>query len=100
MAAAMAATMGAATSPRVDAQRLRAHVVALTTDYHPRTCTRPGNLRAAARHIRRQLEAAGARVDEQPVEAGGERFSNVIARFGPEKGAVLVIGAHYDTAGE
>lgn len=29
----------------------------------------------------------------------GERYKNVVARFGPESGRLLVIGAHYDSHG-
>ncbi len=39
----------------------------------------------------------GGRVSSQPFTADGKAFRNVVARYGPESGSVLVIGAHYDS---
>ncbi|HEY6125844.1 MAG TPA: M28 family peptidase, partial [Steroidobacteraceae bacterium] len=34
------------------------------------------------------------------VEADGKQFRNLIARFGPREGPLIVIGAHYDSCGD
>ena len=47
-----------------------------------------------------QLRATGAETAEQIVEADGKQFRNLIARFGPREGPLMVIGAHYDSCGD
>jgi Zn-dependent M28 family amino/carboxypeptidase len=82
--------------PSVDADRLKAHVVYLSETVAPRSFEHAAKLRAASRYIQAQLAEAGARVTVQDVIVQDEKFNNVVARFGPTQGAVLVIGAHYD----
>jgi Zn-dependent M28 family amino/carboxypeptidase len=84
----------------VDPDRLKSHVRALSEDHAPRSVGYPDNLDAAGDYILTQLRAAGVRPTVQPVDALGLRTRNVIARFGPDEGPLLVIGAHYDTCGE
>ena len=89
---------GAHTEPRA----LRAHVHALSTTFRPRDADHPENLDRAAAFIAGEFRRRGARVFEQPFEARGKRYRNVIARFGPEASPlpVTVVGAHYDAFGE
>lgn len=84
---------------RIDADRLRAHVVMLAETLAPRNAAHPDNLDRAAEYIRGQLEAAGAKVSWQDVEAGGRTYRNVVARLGPDTTERIVVGAHYDAAG-
>ena len=92
------------TPPPVDPQRLRAHVVALSQTFHPRSFDQPKKLNAAADYVRDALRAAvgtKAKVIEQEIIVDGERFRNLVVRFEP-KGTpkstpLLVIGAHYDS---
>jgi Zn-dependent M28 family amino/carboxypeptidase len=86
--------------PGADPARLERHVVALTTRFHPRSYRHEANLAAAARYIRDELARGIAEVSEQPVQSGPFRAVNVIGRYGPRDGALLVIGAHYDVAGD
>jgi Zn-dependent M28 family amino/carboxypeptidase len=83
--------------PAVDEARLRADVRHLSQVLYPRSFDQPVKLAAAATYIKNQMIAAGAEVSEQAVMVEGERFRNIVARFGPKVGAVLVIGAHYDS---
>jgi len=83
----------------VDPARLEAHVRALAETFVPRDESHPENLDRAAAYIRRELQEAGGRVEEQPFEVGGTTYRNVIARFGPETRERIVVGAHYDAAG-
>jgi Zn-dependent M28 family amino/carboxypeptidase len=83
----------------VDPARLETHVRALAETFAPRDESHPQNLDRAAAYIRRELQEAGGRVEEQPFEVGGTTYRNVIARFGPETRERIVVGAHYDAAG-
>ena len=67
--------------------------------FSPRNETHPENLDRAAAWIRRELEDAGGRVEDQPFKARGAVYRNAIAHFGPERGERIVVGAHYDAAG-
>jgi hypothetical protein len=83
----------------VDPARLETHVRALSESFVPRDDAHPENLDRCAAYIRREFESAHARVSEQPFSTGIKTYRNVIAHFGPETKEVIVVGAHYDTAG-
>lgn len=83
--------------PKVDPARLEAHVKRLSVDFFPRSHDQANNLDRASRYIVDQFKAAGAAVTLQHEKVGGVSYSNVIARFGPLSGPLLVIGAHYDS---
>jgi Zn-dependent M28 family amino/carboxypeptidase len=85
--------------PPVDAARLEAHVRALSESLGPRDEGHPENLDRAAAYVRQEFERAQAAVSEQPFQAGGSTYRNVIASFGPRTKELIVVGAHYDTAG-
>lgn len=80
----------------VDPARLRAHVAMLCGNLAPRDWQSTSNLAGCAQYIADELRAAGAEVERQEFTAAGLSFENVIGRFGPATGAVLVVGAHYD----
>lgn len=84
----------------VDAAALERHVRTLAVDFHPRSIDNLANLERAADYVRSQLRATGAVTAEQIVEADGKQFRNLIARFGPSDGPLIVIGAHYDSCGD
>lgn len=83
--------------PDISPERLRAHVRMLSETLHPRSIENLTNLEAAADYIHKELLASGATVTDQWFEDQGENYRNVIARFGPAEGPLLVIGAHYDS---
>jgi hypothetical protein len=83
----------------VDPKRLETHVRALSESFVPRDESHPENLDRCAAYIRREFESANARVSEQPFTVAGKTYRNVIAHFGPETKEMVVVGAHYDTAG-
>ena len=83
------------TAPEVRPERLRERVEKLVS-YLPRDYSHSENLDRAAEYIAREFQAAGAVVREQVFEAEGRKYRNVIARFGPERGELFVVGAHYD----
>lgn len=86
--------------PAVDAQRLRADVVRLAETFYPRSYDQPEQLQRAARYLHDELAAAGARTSYQQVRVQGQVYHNVLARFGPERGPLRVVGAHYDSHAE
>jgi len=88
------------TPPPVDPARLEAHVKKLSVDFYPRSFEHRVNLERTAAYIEGQFKEAGAQVSTQEIAVQGERYKNVIARFGPERGRLLVLGAHYDSHGK
>ncbi len=87
-------------SPSVDAARLAAHVKLLSVDLFPRSSDRLDNTELAAKYVFDEFEAAGAAVSIQDVMVRGVKYNNIIARFGPQDGALIVVGAHYDSHGD
>ena len=86
--------------PPVDAARLAVHVKHLSVDLFPRSADRLDNTERAAGYVFDQFEAAGATVSIQAVMVRGAKYKNIIARFGPQDGALMVVGAHYDSHGD
>jgi Zn-dependent M28 family amino/carboxypeptidase len=84
----------------VSPERLEAHVRSLAQRFVPRDYTHPENLDRAAAYIRTEFTRAGGATAEQPYDAGGRSYRNVVASFGPESGERIVVGAHYDVDGE
>lgn len=83
--------------PHVDPARLEAHVKRLSADFYPRSYDQPQNLERAAEYIAKEFKGAGAVVTVQEVKAEEGTYKNIIARFGPPSGPLLVVGAHYDS---
>ncbi len=84
----------------VDPAALRAHVDALVTRFGPRDFDHPENLARAADFLAAALAATGAKVTTQPFDVGDHTYRNVLAELGPDTPERIVVGAHYDTAGE
>ena len=80
----------------VDSAKLQVTVHRLSVEFRPRDSRHPENLDRAADFIRSELQAAGGRVSDQEFTADGHQYRNLIARFGPEEGERVVVGAHYD----
>lgn len=86
--------------PDVDAARLENHVKHLSVNLYPRSFDRLRNTELAARYILGEFTAAGAKVSIQEVKVQESSYKNIIGRFGPAAGPLLVIGAHYDSHGD
>jgi len=87
------------TPPSVDPAKLEAHVKKLSVDFYPRSFDHVAKLGSTAAYIEEQFKEAGAQVSIQDVIVDKARYKNLVARFGPERGRLLVIGAHYDSHG-
>jgi hypothetical protein len=83
----------------VDPSRLQAHVRKLSIELAPRDERHIENLDRVAAYISNEFRQTTAFVSEQAYRVQGRSYRNVIARFGPETGERIVVGAHYDTAG-
>jgi Zn-dependent M28 family amino/carboxypeptidase len=88
-----------ATSASPDPSRLAEHVSVISGLLTPRDESHPDNLDRVAAYVRQEFEAAGARVSEQPYQADGKTYRNVVAAFGRASEERIVVGAHYDTYG-
>ena len=83
----------------VEPIRLREHVEFLSGGEVSRSHDHPERLDAVATYIEAEFQKAGLRPARQNFEVNGRIYSNVIARYGNESAARLVIGAHYDVYG-
>lgn len=79
---------------------LRRHVEALSTQFGPRDFAHPENLDRVAAYVWDAFRAGGAPVREQQYRVEGRTYRNVIAGIGPMTHERIIVGAHYDTAGE
>lgn len=85
---------------KVDTSTLRERVEILSQRFVPRDSDHPEILIEASEYISSEFRSTGARVGYQEFEVAYKRYRNVIAEYGPETSDVVVIGAHYDTAGD
>ncbi|MBL0211135.1 MAG: M28 family peptidase [Holophagaceae bacterium] len=83
----------------VDPAELEADVRLLSTTAPPRDHRHPERLDDIATWIKGRMASAGGRVSEQVYQVQGRTYRNVVARFGPEQGRLVVVGAHYDACG-
>jgi len=83
-----------------DPSILEAHVRFLASREHSRCADNTAGLNRAATYIADSLRRSGARVSEQPYQAGGLQTRNLIAALGTADGPRLIIGAHYDVYGD
>lgn len=82
----------------IEPARLEAHVRKLAEEFHPRGYQQPENLDRAAAYIAEQWSSFGLKPKEQTWRVEGKTYRNVVARLGPPSKALVVVGAHYDTA--
>jgi hypothetical protein len=84
----------------VDPAALRSNVEALATRFAPRDFEHPENLDRVALFVAEAMRSTGAVVSEQTYRVGEKVYRNVLAELGPDTPERIVIGAHYDTAGD
>jgi Zn-dependent M28 family amino/carboxypeptidase len=86
--------------PQVDFKRLATHVRHLSVSLYPRSYDQFRNTNLAAQYIFDEFTAAGGTVTVQEVAVQEVKYKNIVARFGPKSGPIMVIGAHYDSHGD
>lgn len=81
--------------------RVRKTVQVLAGDIGGRDAVRSENLRKAAEYIEGQLRSFGYRPLRQTYAVAGKSFDNIEAELKAKKDVdrIVVVGAHYDTAG-
>lgn len=79
---------------------LKKMVVRLSTLPKARNYKNVDYLNKAADYIHLKFSLATPNVVRQKFEVMGQSYSNVIASFGPDTAARIIIGAHYDVFGE
>ncbi len=85
---------------QADTSRLHRDVEFLTTIQPARDHLHVGSLEKAAAYIEEQFRHAGAEPVRQAWQAGGNTYHNIIATYNPQGKLTLVLGAHYDVAGD
>ncbi|GAA4026988.1 M28 family peptidase [Hymenobacter glaciei] len=83
-----------------DQTRLHADVAFLTNLQPARNCHNLGSLNKAADYIKDSFQKLNCAVMEQPFNADGRLYRNIIASFGPPDAERIIIGAHYDVCGD
>jgi hypothetical protein len=84
----------------VQKDRLRADVKTLTDIVPPRNHRNTSSLNRAADYIMGELRKLGCDLTVQPFTVRGADYKNVICSFGNPEAERVVVGAHYDVAGE
>ncbi len=87
-------------TPQADAGRLEADVRFLAGVTPPRNGQNAEGLDKAAAHIAEAFAAAGCDLREQPFQLDYVTYRNIICSFGPASAPRVVLGAHYDVAGD
>ncbi len=80
----------------VDTEALKQHVIYLSQTFIPRNSENPENLAKVADYIKEKLDETSHHVMFQNYKAHKHEYKNVVARYGPKSGEIIVIGAHYD----
>ena len=93
-------TMAEAGGLRAEPERLEAHVGFLTSIQPSRSMNNPAALTLAADYVKEELAKTGCAVREHTFTIQGTVYRNIICASGPEDAPRVVIGAHYDVAGD
>ncbi len=81
-------------------KRLYRHVEFLTSIRPYRNYQNLEALEVASKYISDQFSSCGYAIEEQKWIAEGNEYKNIIASWQKEKSRRLIIGAHYDVAGD
>jgi len=85
---------------KVSVQNLYETVEYLTSVNPPRNYSNPEVLDRVAAYLYGRFESFGAKTSYQDYKIGDTTYRNVIGSIGPEEGERIIIGAHYDVAGD
>ncbi len=87
-------------APTADPARLEAHVRHLAASEPARAYHNVAALNAAAEYVETEFRKAGCEPARQTFRVSGDDFHNIVCTFGPADGPRVVIGGHYDVAGD
>ncbi len=85
---------------KAESARLYSHVEFLTQIRPFRNYRNLASLKQASDYIRSSFQEFGLTTLDQQWEAEGNTYTNVIASYQPDAPRKLVVGAHYDVAGD
>lgn len=85
---------------RADKERIYRDVAFLADIYPPRNYKNLASLDEAASYIENEFTEAGMATESQYFEAEGNSYRNIIARYNANSSKRLIVGAHYDVAGD
>jgi len=85
---------------RADPVRLEADVRHLAASAPARAFPNVAALNAAADYIETEFRKAGCTPERQTFPVGGYDYHNIVCSFGPADAPRVVIGGHYDVAGD
>lgn len=85
---------------KADPELLKKHVQELSNISPPRSYLHLQSLNKIAHYIRSTWQAQGLHAEFQNFTAGGKTYKNVLTSLGPKSGPRIVVGAHYDSAGD
>lgn len=85
---------------RAITERIYNDVKFLTSLMPARNYRNTGSLKKAVNYIQNEFQKAGAEAQIQKWEAGENQYENIIASYNAGKERRLVVGAHYDVAGD
>ena len=94
------ATVPAIGNTNADATRLRAHVERLAAGQPARAFHNVEQLNAVADYIEAEFTKSGCKPVRETFDVGGNDYHNIICSLGPRDGPRVIIGAHYDVAGD
>lgn len=86
--------------PPVEVAQLEKYVRKLSEEFYPRNFDQPEKLEATANYIQSEIDQMGVETTEQIITVQNQEYNNIIVRFGSSEGAVLIVGAHYDSYGD
>lgn len=84
----------------VDKNRIIRDVSYLTAIDPPRNYKHPESLKKIADYINASFQKDGLETERQHFEAKNNEYENIIGSYGPDKTRRLIVGAHYDVAGD
>src|SRR5687767_12839584 len=83
-----------------DKNLLYRHVEFLTTLKPARNSRNLNSLHISARYIESEFRKAGAVTSVQTWKASGREYENIITAYNASASKRLIVGAHYDVAGD
>ncbi len=86
--------------PGADPVRLEDHVRRLASSEPSRAFHNVAALNQAADYVETEFRRAGCNPVRQTFNVGGNDYHNIICSYGPSNAARVVIGGHYDVAGD
>jgi len=80
--------------------RIRRDLEKIVNTENPRNFLHVETLNTVAHYIKEEFQKSSSIVREQEFEVEGATYKNIICSLGPNEGERIIVGAHYDVAGD